>query len=394
MKKGKNKNLIALFLFMIFLGTEFLIYFNNKQKYLRYKNFLNIDTNINTNISVKVNSNKNKQILDNEINEHKININESIQYENLKEAEKILNIIKNEKDLTKKLKENEIIEKAENIEISETKLNIKKVGQKTDLTKTRNEIDFIEDEENQQFELTEKTEETKELDKWIKKSDYIFTESIKDKLIENDTNDYVKKIKNLVDEARQGEVLYDYNMEQEIKENLDKIYLYGDSNVKHFEYYNMLSYKYYGFLVSRIENQEKEIEKHIKKRNPKKIVFFNGYNIAYYKNGEEYVEQYKKIIQKIKSIDPKIKIYICSLLPAQEFKKVEDLHQDFPHNIYRGEEFDKALEDYFTEDEKGATYINTKWIIKEDYYGKDGVHMKKPFYKVLVRYIAYLLQII
>ena len=388
MKKRIDKNLIALGLFILFFGFEILFYFKNKQKYLRYQensNTINHIKILETNIDNIEKDDKEKEV-EKEQNRKKV------------EAEKMLSVIKDKNFLKKEFVIEEKIFRNEDDEKNKEKKkeitrSIKKVGEVADLSSIQNEISFIGND-NVDIDVGDIAVKKQEIDKWIEKSEYVFGKAIKQELLDNDTNEYVEKIKNLVEEAKRGEALYDFNIEQDVKDDIEGVFFYGDSNVKHFEYYNMLSYKYYGYLVSKIENQIKDIEIHIKKRKPKKIVFFNGYNIAYYKNGDEYVEEYKKIIQKIKEIDENIKIYICSLLPAKEEVKIDDLHKEFPHNIYRGEEFDKALENYFIGQERGATYINTKWIIKDDYYGKDGVHMKKPFYKVFVRYIAYLLKII
>lgn len=185
------------------------------------------------------------------------------------------------------------------------------------------------------------------------------------------------------------------NFEGEYRKEIEKILreskalFMGDSNVKHFEYYDILDKDlYFANEGKNIFEQAKLIENI--NSDIKNIILFNGYNLDKYNNSEEYIEAYLNIIDKLKNKLPDCNIYICSLLPATYDKIKEDFLSPLPHNIYRGKEFDMAIENYQFED---ATYIDTKWIVRDTWHKEDGVHMTKEFYEILIPYVAYFINL-
>jgi hypothetical protein len=168
----------------------------------------------------------------------------------------------------------------------------------------------------------------------------------------------------------------------------DGMKIVGDSNVRHLDYYGVLETEYYYPLPGKnLEYQANHAKDYIDS-NTKRLIFWNGYNIAHYNTAEEYIEQYNNLIDSVKKVNPDIDVYICSLMPATEKAIEDDLKGEIPHHIYRGKEYDEALKNYF-----GDHYINIKFIGKKQYYGNDGIHFMPQFYYMLVPYLAYYLNL-
>ena len=168
---------------------------------------------------------------------------------------------------------------------------------------------------------------------------------------------------------------------------LDGTRFLGDSNIYHLIRFNILPEKYtrqmrgqsitqqYDSVVEKVEGTEKH------------YVFWNGYNIKYFNDAEEYANGYEGMIKKLKAINENCDIYICSLLPATEKIVENDLKSDFVHNIYRGPEYDEGLQKHF-----GDNYIDTKiFLFSESQYQDDGVHLNMEYAKMLVSYVAFYL---
>lgn len=178
------------------------------------------------------------------------------------------------------------------------------------------------------------------------------------------------------------------------EERLDFIKLYdgmkivGDSNVRHFDYYQILESEYYHPLAGKSIDYQAQHAKEYVDKSTKKIIFWNGYNIANYKDAEEYVAAYQKLVDSVKAINPETEVYICSLMPATQAAIENDFKGDIIHNIYRGREYDEAIKKHF-----GNNYIDIKFIGKQKYYGNDGIHFMPQFYYMLVPYLAYYLSL-
>lgn len=178
------------------------------------------------------------------------------------------------------------------------------------------------------------------------------------------------------------------------KERLDYIKQYegvkivGDSNVRHFDYYQVLEKEFYYPLAGKsIDYQAKHAREYVDS-NTKTIVFWNGYNIANYNNAEEYVSAYQELVDSVKKINANTDVYICSLMPATEKAIEDDLKGELVHHIYRGREYDAKLKEHF-----GDHYIDIKFIGREKYYGNDGIHFMPQFYYMLIPYLAYYLSL-
>ena len=168
----------------------------------------------------------------------------------------------------------------------------------------------------------------------------------------------------------------------------DGMKIVGDSNVRHFDYYQVLETEYYYPLAGKSLDYQAEHAKDYIDKNTKKIVFWNGYNIANYKDAEEYVKTYQNLVDSVKAVNPNTEVYICSLMPATDAAIENDFKGDIVHNIYRGREYDEAIKKHF-----GNNYIDIKFMGKQSYYGNDGIHFMPQFYYMLVPYLAYYLSL-
>lgn len=177
--------------------------------------------------------------------------------------------------------------------------------------------------------------------------------------------------------------IYDYS------ELLNGIMFYGDSQVGVMRAYNNKLKNYmYSIGGANLKKQYNDIDK-ILNENLEVVVFFNGYNIANYKDADEYVEDYKLIIKKIHEYNKDIKVFITSLLPARENVVIEDLKSTgAKYNYYNGPTFDKKLKETFNDIEE-AVYIDTNWAIIEKFYDSvDGVHFVPEFYWSYMPYVV------
>ena len=206
-----------------------------------------------------------------------------------------------------------------------------------------------------------------------------------DRILKAKDTDVKQKLIDLLNEFAHKDLkrLYKYQLE-EYYELLDGSKLIGDSMVRHLHNYNLIDYKYYVAFPGRSINYIIEhIDEHISSVT-KNVIFWTGYNIALFEDANDYVNTYQQLYDKIKEINPNTNVYICSLMPATKEAIDNDLKGDFVHNLYKGYEYDLALKNHFADN-----YLDIKFLAKKDYYGPDGIHFRVELYNMLVRYLAY-----
>ena len=205
-------------------------------------------------------------------------------------------------------------------------------------------------------------------------------------LIKDDDENYNKKLMELANDIKENNNANSFfrKNEQYIKNLLKDTKFLGDSNVYHITRFNLLPLEYIGAMRGKSTTEQLNLVQEKIDGNEKNLIFWNGYNIKYFKDSNDFVESYKKLIDKIHTINSECNVYICSLLPAADKIVEDDLKSDFVHNIYRGPEYDKALENAFKD-----SYINTKmFFFSEEQYQNDMVHMNADFSKMLISYVA------
>lgn len=168
----------------------------------------------------------------------------------------------------------------------------------------------------------------------------------------------------------------------------DKICFVGDSNVlkiKRLKYLPKNNIFPFGAEMLKAIIKKADDYKYIDVRNFDYAVIWIGYNIKYIENKEHFINEYNRLIEKLKKQNPNIKVYVCSLLPATKEKIDEDIANGAIHNFYKGVEYDAKLSEYFNEN-----YINTKVFIKDNTdYTSDGFHMQTTFYDRMIPYVGF-----
>ena len=206
-----------------------------------------------------------------------------------------------------------------------------------------------------------------------------------DKILNAKDTDVKQKLIDLLNEFAHNDFkrLYKYQLE-EYYELLEGSKLIGDSMVRHLHNYNLIDYKYYvafpgqsiNYIIEHIDEQISSVTKN--------VIFWTGYNIALFEDANDYVNTYQQLYDKVKEINPNTNVYICSLMPATKEAIDNDLKGDFVHNLYKGYEYDLALKNHFADN-----YLDIKFLAKKDYYGPDGIHFRVELYNMLIRYLAY-----
>ena len=208
--------------------------------------------------------------------------------------------------------------------------------------------------------------------------------NLKENKDDKEYNDKLSELKKEILNNKNCNEFYEkYN--EYILKLLEKTKIVGDSNPYQISRFDVLNANYTGHMRGKSLKEQIDLVSDVIDGDEKNIVLWNGYNIKYYENTSEYIDDYEILIDKIKSKSKDCKVYVCSLLPAKRSKVEEDLKSDFVHNIYRGSEFDEALHRHF-----GIKYIDCKpFLYSEDFYQQDGVHLNSTYMKMLVANVAF-----
>ena len=226
------------------------------------------------------------------------------------------------------------------------------------------------------------------LEKREKTSLGIYNKRNEDKILSSTNESLKEDIIKLISRYNSGDIQnISEDYKNEVYELLEKskIKFIGDSNTEHFKFYDILDEKYYFAMTGKNIDEQYDIINEEVFKDVDNLVFFNGYNLDKYDNADEYINSYKKLFDKIKSINNSINIYVCSLLPATKKAIEEDIASPLPHKIYNGIKFDLSLESFSFDN---AEYIDTKWFMEEEKHKSDGVHMEKYFYEILLPYVC------
>ena len=246
-------------------------------------------------------------------------------------------------------------------------------------------FDYFNVERIQDIDINNNSHDDAYVDNGILDS-YYTTNNINIDRILNAKDTVIKqKLIDLLNEFAHNDLerLYKSQLE-EYYELLDKSKIIGDSMVKHLHNYNLIDYRYYvaypgqsvDYIIEHIDDCVSSITKN--------VIFWTGYNIALFEDENDYVNTYQKLYDRVKEINPNTNVYICSLMPATKEAIEQDLKADFNHNLHKGYEYDLALKKHFADN-----YIDIKFMAKREYYGPDGIHFRVDLYNMLIRYLAY-----
>ena len=117
---------------------------------------------------------------------------------------------------------------------------------------------------------------------------------------------------------------------------------------------------------------------------PERVVIFVGLNNCnFYKTPEDFATAFTALVQKLREQIPGVTLYVSSLLPPS------DVLGSTRADLVRAPMYDALLN--HTANILGVNYIDSKWIVRQQNYLKDGIHMNRTFYRVWFRYLQLLM---
>ena len=117
---------------------------------------------------------------------------------------------------------------------------------------------------------------------------------------------------------------------------------------------------------------------------PQQVVIFTGLNDCnHYTEIADYRRDYETLLQQLKASIPGVKIVVSSLLPPS------DALGQVRADLVRAPQFDQELRSICQEND--VTYVDSTWIVRQQNYLDDGIHMNRTFYRIWFRYLKALL---
>ena len=178
-----------------------------------------------------------------------------------------------------------------------------------------------------------------------------------------------------------------------LKGKLKGVRFLGDSQISVMAAYNSkleINDTFHTFKGKNIKEQIEVIDENTVK-NCDTLIMFNGGNLMHFNDEKDYIDTYDMLIDKEKSYNKNLNIYITSLCPVSKAALEEDLKSIAPHNFHLAPTLDTALKNEYLDSDK-ATYIDTKWIVKNYLYNQDGKHFKPEFYMSYIPYVLYFIE--
>lgn len=204
----------------------------------------------------------------------------------------------------------------------------------------------------------------------------------------NNNEDANKKIKTFLNENKN-----DNNIKSNENDDIDyksffkdSVFL-GDSITNGMSFYEVLDDKsvvgVVGLSISKALNYVNKVEA----EKPKNVFVLLGHNDLG-NNIDMNINNYSKLIKKLKKTLTNINIYVQSILPVMDkaVRKEADLSKE---NI---SEFNNSIEGIC--DNEGVKYIDLNPIFEnmdKSLYEADGVHFKTGFYKLWLKYLKNIL---
>lgn len=189
--------------------------------------------------------------------------------------------------------------------------------------------------------------------------------------------DIEKKIQKL--DAKDSQ---DENSTANFKSQFASAVVMGDSITEALTEYDLLNAS---SVVSKIGVTLDDIDDQVKTVTeiaPQVIFLSYGMNDILSTNGnaELFIENYKKLIQKLRKALPETTICINSIFPVSETKSAEEpLFQNIGS-------FNEALQKMC--DENQLAFVDNTEIASDVYHEEDGIHFKIDFYPLWLRHMA------
>lgn len=170
-----------------------------------------------------------------------------------------------------------------------------------------------------------------------------------------------------------------------LKEKFDSSVIMGDSIALGFSEYGILnSSSVIAEIGARIGNEEmvkEQIEK-AKEMNPQMLFLCYGINDIKGSNDtmEEFLKNYKEIIDYIKEELPDTKIFVNSIFPVEDSLVEED------EELAEIEQYNEKLRAVC--DKKQIAFLDNTDLVDDRYYEEDGIHFVPDFYEKWAEEIA------
>ena len=165
-----------------------------------------------------------------------------------------------------------------------------------------------------------------------------------------------------------------------IKRSLSETVLIGDSMAQAALEYGMMEESQVFFQRGGITRELGPVTEKALGMVPENVIFFTGLNDADHETYDSYPEAYAERVAQVRAALPNARIWICSMTPPSD--SLGAVRED----LARAPVFDQVLETWCA-GSPDATYIDLKWMVRQDWYMDDGIHFKKSFYSVWLRYI-------
>lgn len=152
----------------------------------------------------------------------------------------------------------------------------------------------------------------------------------------------------------------------------------GDSRAVGFSYYGCLPESQVFAAGGNTIRNIKDSLTQIKALDPSEIFLCFGLNdvgIRYWDTPDAYAAEYKTVLQQLQSALPDTKIYVSSILPAQEvaIQNTDSIYAEIP-------DYSKAVKAMVQENGYGWVDMDEIASQHADMYDEDGIHLHREFY--------------
>lgn len=191
----------------------------------------------------------------------------------------------------------------------------------------------------------------------------------------------IKKIQQEIDKIQD---LISVNNTRTLPQRYAGSVIVGDSMVEALSAYNFLpAVNVAGSIGKRTDNIYEQVDIALS-RNPKNIFICLGLNDipSFREHVHIFKQNYQNLIDYIKRSNPKIEIYLNSLIPLP--KEIIESRKVFT-NV---DKYNQAMKELCKENK--LTYIDNTKLIKPkiENFESDGVHPKLPYFKLWIQHMA------
>ena len=170
-----------------------------------------------------------------------------------------------------------------------------------------------------------------------------------------------------------------------LKSKLEGTVIIGDSMAQAAIEYNLMPETSVFFQRGGITRELGPVTEKAVALYPENVIFFTGLNDADHETYDSYPEAYAERVAQVRAALPDAKIWICSMTPPSD--ALGAVRED----LARAPVFDQVLEAWCAAS-PDATYVDLKWLVRQDWYMADGIHFKRSFYLIWLQYLEGLLE--